>query len=76
MHEIRNKDLKLGALNGDGIPEFLELAERVTKTRRGTKAQGLSFPKLFEIYYFQTFQVTEHLYQRLPEMTKILIAVW
>ena len=46
MHEIRNKDLKLGPLNGEGIPEFLELAERVTKTRRGSKAQGLSFPKL------------------------------
>ena len=39
IHSICNKDILKGPLTSNGEPEYLELAERITKTRRGEKNQ-------------------------------------
>ena len=40
MYEIMNSDIKVGPMKQNGIPEFIELGERITKTRRGQRGQG------------------------------------
>ena len=39
IHSICNKDIIKGPLTSNGEPEYLELSERITKTRRGVKNQ-------------------------------------
>ena len=39
IHAICNKDIIKGPLTSNGEPEYLELSERITKTRRGVKNQ-------------------------------------
>ena len=39
-HDILNKDLEFGPLLPSGYPEFIQLSERLTKTRRGGKNQA------------------------------------
>ena len=40
MYEIMNGDIKIGPLKPNGVPEYIELGERMTKTRRGKRGQG------------------------------------
>ena len=40
MYEILNSDIKVGPMKQNGIPEYIELKERITKTRRGQRGQG------------------------------------
>ena len=40
MYEIRNGDIKIGPMKQNGIPEYIELGERMTKKRRGSRCQG------------------------------------
>ena len=35
MYSIQNGDIEVGPLKANGIPEYIELSERITKTRRG-----------------------------------------
>ena len=43
LHAIRNCDIEVGPLREDGVPSYLALGERVTKTRRGIQGQGKIF---------------------------------
>ena len=40
MYNILNGDVKVGPLKSNGIPEYIELSERITKTRRGKCGKG------------------------------------
>ena len=40
MYEIRNRDVEIGPAKLNGVPEYIELGERITKTRRGKRGQG------------------------------------
>ena len=43
MYQIMNCDIEVGPLKTDGLPEYLELGERITKMRRGKRGQGMNF---------------------------------
>ena len=40
MYNIKNGDIKVGPLKANGLPEYIELGERITKTRRGKSGKG------------------------------------
>jgi hypothetical protein len=71
-HMITNEDLILGQRRRDGIPEYIELSERITKTRRGNPGDERELePKLFpdddypETCYVRT--VLEFLRRKSPQ---------
>ena len=49
MYDIKNMDIKRSSNLIDGIPEFIELDERMTKVRRGNRKQGtrVAVPRIY-----------------------------
>ena len=46
LYNMKNSDIELGPINKEGLPEFLQLSERITKTRRGN--QGLKGARAYK----------------------------
>ena len=40
MYNIMNCDIEIGPMKMNGVPEYIELGERITKMRRGRRGQG------------------------------------
>ena len=40
MYNIMNGDIEIGPMKINGVPEYIELGERITKMRRGRRGQG------------------------------------
>ena len=43
LYQMTNSDVLLGPAREDGVYSYLELSERVTKTRTGNRGQGSTF---------------------------------
>ena len=43
MYSIQNGDIEIGPLKANGVPEYIELSERITKTRRGRTGQAREY---------------------------------
>ena len=41
MYNIINSDVEVGPLKANGVPEYIELWERITKMRRGKWGKGI-----------------------------------
>lgn len=52
MYEIMNGDITVGPLKQNGVPEFIELGERLTKMRRGMRGHGITYKFSFLIVHF------------------------
>ena len=51
MYNVLNEDIVRGPLREDGIPSYLMLSERVTKTRKGTGGQGIDITHSLMNFY-------------------------
>ena len=58
MYEIKNSDIEMGPLKPNGVPEFIELGERITKTRRGKRTQGKSVLISSPIFIYPLFSLS------------------
>ena len=76
MYEIMNGDIKIGPLKPNGVPEYIELGERMTKTRRGKRGQGKIMQCNGEFYcYVYSQKAQESLPHGLTAMTRNLKTV-
>ena len=81
-HAISNQDLIFGPINKNGLPEFIELSERITKTRRGQKndvreLDGRVYldddnPEICPVRNMLEFQRRKTQFQRSPDFPLLL----
>ena len=60
MYSIQNGDIDIGPLKMNGVPEYLELSERITKTRRGKRGQGIFQTLIDSRLFFFLIAEREH----------------
>jgi hypothetical protein len=55
MYNIFNSDVEVGPLKVNGVPEYIELGERITKMRRGKGGKGI-IEQLMNIFVLNCVQ--------------------